>query len=136
MSLVLDASVAVAWAFSSDVFDLALPALTYIQSGHAIAPTLWQFEVASALRKAGKDGRLSRQQSASFLSDLHTLDIRVSPVLPRIARLMEVAEEFNISTYDAAYLELALQLSLPLATLDANLASAARKAGIGCFLAV
>ncbi len=136
MSLILDASATVAWAFSPETFTVAQPALIHIQREHAIAPALWQFEVASAMRKAVRDGRLSSQQSSSFLADLRTLDIRLSLVLPTIERLIDVSEQFNVSTYDAAYLDLALQLSLPLATLDGDMANAARRAGITCFLSV
>jgi predicted nucleic acid-binding protein len=134
MPLILDASVTVAWAFSQELFQLAQPALVQVQKEHAVTPALWQFEVASAMRKTIEDGRLSPSQASSFLADLGTLDIRLSPILPDISRLMELAEQFNISTYDAAYLELALQLNLPLATLDTEMAVAARKAGIVCFL--
>ena len=40
------------------------------------------------------------------------------------------ALRYNLSAYDAAYLELALRKSLPLATLDAQLDAAARQAGV------
>jgi predicted nucleic acid-binding protein len=41
-----------------------------------------------------------------------------------------LALRYNLSAYDAAYLELALRKSLPLATLDAQLDAAARQAGV------
>ena len=47
-----------------------------------------------------------------------------------IERLRTLAREYSLSAYDAAYLELALRKGLRLATLDQNLQSAARKAGV------
>jgi len=42
---------------------------------------------------------------------------------------VELAERFQLSLYDAAYLELALRRKLPLATLDAVLIRAAKASG-------
>ena len=49
---------------------------------------------------------------------------------------MELAQQFHLTTYDAAYLELAMRLSQPLATLDDDLAKAARKAGVPLLLKI
>ena len=136
MSFVLDASATVGWAFSDEVFKASLPALTHVQMSHAIAPVLWQFEVASALHKTLKDGRLSHDQADSLLALLSTLDIRLPPNLPGFARLLDLAKQFKLSSYDAAYLDLALELRVPIATLDQDLADAARSAGVVCLLGI
>jgi len=41
-----------------------------------------------------------------------------------------LAESYVLTIYDALYLDLALRLSLPLATLDRKLAAAAQRAGV------
>jgi predicted nucleic acid-binding protein len=46
---------------------------------------------------------------------------------------LNLARRYKLSAYDAAYLELALRMGLPLATLDAGLANAATTAGITTF---
>lgn len=46
------------------------------------------------------------------------------------AAVMDLARAYELSAYDAAYLELALRLGLPLATLDVRLRSAAERAGV------
>jgi predicted nucleic acid-binding protein len=43
---------------------------------------------------------------------------------------MALARRHRLTVYDAAYLELALREHLPLATLDASLAAAARQEGV------
>ena len=53
-------------------------------------------------------------------------DVETPPLVPR---LLDVARQYGLTAYDAAYLELSLRLSLPLATKDGPLATAARRAG-------
>ena len=50
-----------------------------------------------------------------------------------LASTLDLARRYHLSAYDASYLELALRAGLPLATLDADLAKAARKAGVKRF---
>ena len=130
MSFVLDASTAVAWAFADEDFAAAQPALRQVQSSFAIAPVLLHFEIASALRKANREGRLSSKEIAWYIADLNTLDIRLQSQLPALSHLLNLSQEFNLSIYDAAYLDLAQQSSLPLATLDQDLSKAAKRAGV------
>ncbi len=46
---------------------------------------------------------------------------------------LHLARRHGLSSYDASYLELALRTGVPLATLDTDLARAARKAGVRRF---
>ena len=68
-----------------------------------------------------------RARTAEFLDILGNLDIRVDPDLPGRAfrDVLPLARERRLTTYDAAYLELAMRLGLPLATKDTALARAA-----------
>jgi len=116
--------------FADKAFANSIPALDAVQTTFAAVPALWQFEIASALRKAMRDGRMSTMQMTSFMALVSTLDIRVHHTTPTIERLLLLAGRHNISTYDAAYLDLAMQLGLPLATLDRDLAGAAELAGV------
>jgi predicted nucleic acid-binding protein len=49
---------------------------------------------------------------------------------PDEREVMALARRHRLTVYDAAYLELALREELPLATLDAALAEAARREGV------
>jgi predicted nucleic acid-binding protein len=44
-----------------------------------------------------------------------------------------LARRHKLSAYDASYLELAIRLGVPLATLDVDLQKAAKKAGVKRF---
>jgi predicted nucleic acid-binding protein len=130
MSFVLDASITVSWVFASETVSVSRRALDRVQATFASTPQLWQFEVASALRKMILDGRLSPMQAPGFLADLSTFDIRSESSRPPIQLLLDLGQQFGLSTYDAAYLELAMRTSQPLATLDQDLAKAALRAGV------
>ena len=52
-----------------------------------------------------------------------------------VSGVLPVARKYNLSAYDAAYLELSLRYGAPLATLDAKLRKAARQAGATVFVA-
>lgn len=136
MSFVLDASVAVAWAFADASFLLARPALDQVQRSFARSPVHLDIEIASALRKATREGRISHAERVRFTAFYSSLDIRPESAPPRILTLLSLADQFSLTAYDAAYLDLAIRLSLPLATLDDDLAKAARKAGISLLLEI
>ncbi len=136
MSFILDASTALAWAFADESFAAAQPALQQVQSSFAIAPVLLHFGIASALRKANREERLSSTEIAWYLADLNTLDIRLQAQLPTLSHLLALSQRVKLSTYDTAYLDLALTSSLPLATLDQDLSRAAKRAGISLVLSI
>jgi predicted nucleic acid-binding protein len=52
------------------------------------------------------------------------------PDMEALNRVLALARCHGLSAYDAAYLELAMRLAIPLATLDAKLEAAARTAGV------
>jgi predicted nucleic acid-binding protein len=51
-------------------------------------------------------------------------------ITPNSHQLFELAMRYQLSSYDAAYLELAIRYALPLATQDVQLKQAAIAAGI------
>ena len=46
---------------------------------------------------------------------------------------LQLARRYKLSAYDASYLELALRLGVPLATLDGDLQAASKKVGVSKF---
>jgi predicted nucleic acid-binding protein len=101
----------------------------------AYAPSIWPLEVANALLIAMRRGRITAQHRKTALAALGDLPVRIDETAPSLAwaTLSEIAEELQLTVYDAAYLELALRKGIPLATLDMPLKRAAASAGAQLF---
>lgn len=104
---------------------------TVVATG-AEVPALWHLEVANALTMAVRRKRVSARFQDEVLADLGELDITVDIETARHAwhATRRLAQTHGLTVYDAACLELAQRRRLPLATLDTELAGAARQAGI------
>jgi predicted nucleic acid-binding protein len=131
---VLDASVAVAWVVGIPVDPYAVAVQSHVASGwRAIVPLLWQLEVANALLLNERRKTLTSAEADRGLLDLETFLASLADLDPTPAAMRElanVARAYQLTVYDAAYLELAKRQSLPIATLDKGLRSAAVKAGV------
>jgi predicted nucleic acid-binding protein len=130
---VLDASVTLAWCFPDERTSYAEAALDLLANGaEAMAPTIWPFEVANALLVGEKRKRMTVAQVTSILERIADLSISVDGIrMDRAFRqILPLARQSELTEYDAAYLELALRLSLPLATLDSQLQRAAKGVGV------
>jgi predicted nucleic acid-binding protein len=127
---VVDASVAIAWLFEDEVTPGTEAVLDRLAHEEAHVPGLWELEVANVVLSAERRGRLSEAASARIVERLGDLPIRLSPNSPRLPHLLEVGRRYGLTSYDAAYLALAQQLDLPLATLDRELAAAAGAADV------
>jgi predicted nucleic acid-binding protein len=127
---VVDASVAIAWLFEDEATPETEAVLDRLFDEDAHAPGLWELEVANVVLSAERRGRISEIASAHIMERLSDLPIRINPDNPRLHRLLEVGRRYGLTSYDAAYLTLALHLNLPLATLDRDLAAAAELAEV------
>ena|ERR1700691_173537 len=132
-SLVLDASVPLAWCFEDESAALPERVLDVLETGtEMLTPSIWPLEVANALLMAERRKRITTAQATAFLQRISKLPILVEPISPNRAfeHILQVARQYQLTEYDAAYVELALREALPLATLDAKLRRAARAAGL------
>jgi predicted nucleic acid-binding protein len=132
MSLVLDASLTIAWAYQEENTAAILEVFAKLRDYSAWVPSLWKLEIANVLhlgvRKkrhdaAFRDAVLIQLNRMPILVDLETEDHAWSST-------MRLADLYQLTTYDACYLELALRRNLPLATLDTNLRVAATREGV------
>ncbi|MHB0867813.1 MAG: type II toxin-antitoxin system VapC family toxin [Thermoleophilia bacterium] len=132
MSFVLDCSVALAWILPDEGEHQVAALLEKVGTEGAIVPEVWPLEVANALLVAQHRRRLKEKDVERALADLAALPIRVDQETHQHAlrAILSLAREYKLSAYDAAYLELARRARMPLATLDKNLRSACRAAGI------
>lgn len=131
MPFVLDNSVVSGWYLTSQATDYSEAIAARLEEDKALVPPLWQLELANVLKTACTKGRLTTVQARQILDVLAQLPIEVDAYTPPGQRqLFELAMRFNLSSYDAVYLELAMRHGLPLATQDEQLKLAAITAGV------
>jgi len=136
--LVLDASAALAWILDrTESAEIAIAdlALQHVEMNSAEVPALWLSEVANGLLVAERRHLLTPQETASYLADLAQMPIAFDPVSGSAdpKDLVVTGRRWNLSAYDATYLDLAIRRSATLATFDRKLAEAARAAGVRVF---
>lgn len=131
MSFVLDNSVALAWCFEDEHTPKILSVLQRVTETGAHAPMLWPLEATNGLLVAERRGRLDMQRRLHLHGFLQALPIALDADTAGHAwgATTRLAEQYGLSAYDAAYLELAERLGLPLASLDRALRNAAAARG-------
>jgi predicted nucleic acid-binding protein len=132
MSLILDSSTTMARAFPEERTQAILDVFHQISIGRATVPDLWRIEVANSLNVGIRRGRIRMETRNDVLKDLDSLPIEIDRVGFKFAwrQTLQLADKHKLTVYDATYLELALRLSLPLATLDRELRIAAQAEGV------
>ena len=135
MAFVLDCSTTMAWCFGDEANRYADGALDALASGEAMVPSIWSLEVANVLLVAERQERLREADTVRFLDLLGSLPIRVEERDARVAFSSTLAcgRRFGLSSYDAAYLDLAMRTGAALATSDKRLRRACRAAGVALF---
>lgn len=135
MAFVVDNSVVCGWFIGNQTTDYTEAVASRLLDEKAHAPALWQLEFANVLRSACKRGALDVLGAHEVIEQVAALPIMVDRDTPGPAAILTLALRYDLTSYDAAYLELALRLQLPIATQDAALMEAARAAGVGQFKA-
>lgn len=97
----------------------------------ALVPVIWGLEVANVLARAENAKLITEARSEAFLTLLRRLRIEAdAETFPQsLTGILQVARRYHLSSYDAAYLELALREGLAIASLDTDLRKAAKRAG-------
>ena len=129
---VADASVTLAWCFSDEASPYTNGLLDRVFAGDTITvPAHWPVEVNGPM-KAGRRGRVTEGEIQYFLGNLRSFRLVIDPVrgLSLLQEVRELADRYELTAYDAAYLELAIRFSLQLATLDDKLRIAATLEGV------
>ena len=131
MPFVLDNSVVTGWYIPDQATAYTQTVATLLETDRAIVPALWQLEFANVLKTACTRGKLTVEVAREIVVTVLTLPIEVDTgVAPGPRQLLELAMRYNLSSYDAAYLELAMRHGLPIASQDAKLRDAALQAGV------
>jgi predicted nucleic acid-binding protein len=123
---------AMAWGFEEETSDQTTEVLRFVTEHGACVPNLWFLEVANGFLIACRRGRCENSRADAALDWLGELPITVDGQTNDHAWIatLELARSEGLTAYDAAYLELARRLCLPLATLDKQLIAAALRQGV------
>jgi predicted nucleic acid-binding protein len=131
---VLDNTVTMAWCFAEEATEFTDTQLSRLSdlSDSAIVPALRLYEVVNVTELAVRKGRITQEKADAFLESLGDLPIEVeNPTRRRIfVSVRELVGQYQLTAYDASYLELALRRNLPIASSDKPLTKAAHAAGI------
>jgi predicted nucleic acid-binding protein len=124
--------VALPWFFADEKSDESDRLLADVYRDGAVVPVIWPIEVANALTMGFRRKRLSETDWLTSISTLAAIPVTVEPLdHPKVlSNLLPLSRRYNLTFYDAMYLELAERLSLPLATFDKDLNQAASLANV------
>jgi predicted nucleic acid-binding protein len=134
MEFVIDNSVTMRWLFNDGTPEeraYAQKVLADISNRSVWVPSIWCLEVANVIARAESRYGLPEARSSEFVYALQQMHIQIDQEthLHALSDILYLARRYNLSSYDAAYLELALRKGLPLATLDKGLEKSVKKAG-------
>lgn len=127
---ILDCSVTMTWIFSEEADSDTLAARDSLLETSCYVPSIWPLEVNNVLWVATRTKKISEMQVKRFKYLLKNLPIYIDLKASDLSNelIFDLAKKYNISCYDAAYLELAIRENLAIATLDKNLKKAAKAA--------
>ena len=122
--LVVDASVGAAWFLPDEATPFTEAVLQATSRGDVWVPALWWLEIGNLLLSAQRRRRLDAARRALLVTAAEGLRLRVDREPVALRNIDALADRHGLTSYDAAYLELAQRRRLPLATLDKALLAA------------
>ena len=137
MAFVLDASVTMRWLtkdgsaadliYANYILDQFLDPTMRIH-----VPSHWPLEITNVMLWSERLAVIDDAASENFLTTLQLAPVMIDLATAEHAfkETLNLARSYRLTPYDAAYLELAMRLSVPLATLDKGLCRAAEAAGV------
>lgn len=128
MTFVVDSSVALAWTYLDELTPATRQLSRTVSETGAWVPSIWPLEIANSLYFSMRRRRIDLAFRDQALEDLLKLNVSVDTQTDRFAwtTTLSLSDRFDLTVYDACYLELAQRRALPLATLDKDLHKAAK----------
>lgn len=129
---VLDCSMTSAWLLVDEVTPYTESVQTSLTSTKALVPGIWPSEIANVLFISLRRKRCSAEDIAIWSNMLCQLPIEMESTSREMMLndVLPLSLKYQLTAYDASYLELALRLRLPIATLDKSLIATAAVLGI------
>jgi predicted nucleic acid-binding protein len=121
-----------AWCFEDEADAYADSVLDLLADSEAVVPCIWPLEVANVLLVAERRKRLTEAASLQFAGLLSELPITIDYESSdrALSGILFLGRQQGLSSYDAAYLELAMREGIALATRDNRLRKVSRKCGV------
>ncbi|MGA3099821.1 MAG: type II toxin-antitoxin system VapC family toxin [Bryobacteraceae bacterium] len=132
-AFVLDVSACIPWRCEDETTPASERMLEWAMQGSELhVPSLWVWEILNVAGVIIRRRRVTADRGREFLKLLATLKVRIDrpPHITDLPRLHALANSYDLTAYDVAYLDLAKRLSLPLATRDDDLGKAALAEGV------
>lgn len=132
-ALVIDASITLGFLLKDEQAGLSMKALKAMEQGSSTyVPSHWWLESANGLLMAERRKRASQADVTEALQLLQALPITTDDETAQRsgAETMALARQYALTSYDAAYLELAIRRKALLVTMDRALAVAAANVGV------
>ena len=127
--LVIDCSAAIPWFLEDEANAWSEGLLDALPRYSLHVPALWHLEFANVLLTAQRRKRINPRDAKGLLARASRLPLATDGRVVPLVEIADLADSNGITTYDAAYLELATRLNCPLATQDKALATAAKRLG-------
>jgi predicted nucleic acid-binding protein len=132
MRVVLDASTTLAAVLPDEHSSFARAAVAAAIDDGLVVPALWVYEVQNGLVMALRRKRLDSTSAEEVLDALRVLQPELEP--PRaVGDEYRLAVAHALTSYDAAYLVVAIGKGARIATNDGRLREAAEKIGVPLF---
>lgn len=131
MPFVVDNSVVIGWCFQSQATEYTDRVLDMLSDETTHAPGLWVLEFSNILRKAIKAEKIDDARAGKLVEMVSSLPLVIDYTPATVSENLNLANKYGLTSYDAAYLELAMRLKLPIAANDGALRAAAVRAGVG-----
>jgi predicted nucleic acid-binding protein len=121
-----------AWCFEDERTAASEALLGRLPECELFVPALFLWELGNVLLIAERRGRITAADRSQFLALVAQLDLQIDPADPHVIwhDVLSLAAQHRLTSYDAAYLELAMREGLPLASRDNALIEAARACGL------
>lgn len=130
VAMVLDASVALSWLFRDELTDISATLFLRSEDG-IVVPAHWPFEIANGAVVAERKGRVGSDVVALWSEQILDVPTTVEPARSDAGvEMLPLARAHQLTVYDDAYLQLAKQRGMPLATFYRALIRAARSVGV------
>ncbi len=125
MRYVLDSSVALKWVLAEPDSPKARQLRDDFrnQIHELLAPVVFEVEIAHALTRAERQGRIAVPQAGLFWADIMSTPPQLEPSGPLLPRAIQISSSARIGVYDCLYIALAEREGCPFVTADARLVS-------------